>query len=266
MTGRVHDRSCGQSDSDSRDSAETPNSPTSNGVEADHRRPDFRAWRVGGPCGSREQYQCQSGVGVAPPLCARLVTASPVTAVRSLDPQQQQAELVRTLRQQESMTERLMAQQQRAIAEARTPGRCDSSACGAVPRRLAKPAALAAKVELSRQLEAVYRSELKGFAAGQRSAVPIFTSDFFFGQKHDALRLANTRRTLALKAIDDARLAIESREREYPNTDLSSYRKELERLALLLRNHSIQDQTLESFTALGEENSADSVRTNREPR
>ncbi|SCZ21272.1 hypothetical protein SAMN02787148_102239 [Burkholderia vietnamiensis] len=71
MTGRVHDRSCGQSDSDSRDPAETANSPTSHGMEADHRRADIRARRVGRPCCSRERHQCQSGVGMAPPPCAR---------------------------------------------------------------------------------------------------------------------------------------------------------------------------------------------------
>ncbi len=71
MTGRVHDRSCGQSDSDSRDPAETANSPISNGMEADHRRADIRARRVGRPCCSRERHQCQSGVGMAPPPCAR---------------------------------------------------------------------------------------------------------------------------------------------------------------------------------------------------
>ncbi|KAF1065605.1 hypothetical protein LvStA_00097 [Burkholderia gladioli] len=71
MTGRVHDRSCGQSDSDSRDPAETANSPTSHGMEADHRRADIRARRVGRPCCSRERHQCQSGVGMAPTPCAR---------------------------------------------------------------------------------------------------------------------------------------------------------------------------------------------------
>ncbi len=71
MTGRVHDRSWGQSASDSRDPAETANSPTSHGMEADHRRADIRARRVGRPCCSRERHQCQSGVGMAPPPCAR---------------------------------------------------------------------------------------------------------------------------------------------------------------------------------------------------
>jgi hypothetical protein len=179
---------------------------------------------------------------------------------RPPDPKQQLIELIHTLHRQEEMTERLKREEKRAVREAKHPGRCDSSSCEVVASRLARPAALAGKVEMSRQLEGVFRSEVNAFITGQRS-LPIFDQGFVFGRKHNALQLANKRRTAALKALNEAISAIQSREKDYPRTDLPSYRKELERLALLLQNRSIRDQTMESFIALEDGDHADRVRT-----
>ncbi|MBN3788816.1 hypothetical protein [Burkholderia sp. Ac-20353] len=199
----------------------------------------------------------------------RAVTASGVVAalgikpsIRPLNSKQQQVELVRTLHRQEEMTARLRMEEKRAVREAKHPGRCNSSSCEAVARRIARPAALAGKVEMSRKLEGVFRSEVTAAVAGQRR-LPIFDQGFAFSQRHNALQLANTRRAVALKALISAASAIHSREKDYPDTDLPSYRKELERLVLLLQSHSIEDQTMESFIALGDGDRADRVRVTR---
>ena len=170
---------------------------------------------------------------------------------------EQLAKLEQALADQSKMTADLQAQYTTAEINAKNPGPC-SKTCEAVAQRLALPSALAGRIQVSRLLEAQFKTEIDAMKKGQRG-VPIFDPKFDALNRQNALAFQDSRRQIAFDSLTKGVAAVRAREVDYPGGDLSSYRHELERLVSLLKARSIQDETLMSFVALRGVNERDAT-------
>lgn len=172
--------------------------------------------------------------------------------------QSQIASLKADITAQTEVTKQLNAELRTALKIAADPGTCPAVSCQLVAQRVVKPAILRGEVELSKQLERQWESDLASTERGERSK-PLFSTDSL--RLVNALKFEQERTEIVTRALRDGIAALGPLAAQDKTGALSAQRGELERQVKVLMLHPVSDEIALTFLKLPRSGREDQLRT-----